>query len=194
MKATPDVKSKLVKFSNNEGIEAGRVELTILYGLNRVAVEKNINDIGGVLEDLGYGFGIVDIAMSNIEKLAAIALIEYIEFPKTLYISFAPSNTAACVQQVSEEYGLAGEGILIGFIDTGIDYMHPAFMDQAGNTRIDYIYDFILGGRSFNINDINRAIKSKNHLVIVPQQDQVGHGTHVASLVAEEKLIKDISE
>ena len=39
------------------------------------------------------------------------------------------------------KYGLTGEGVLVGFIDTGIDYTHPAFRDEDGNTRIDFIYD-----------------------------------------------------
>ena len=81
-------------------------------------------------------------------------------------------------------YKVDGQGVLIGFIDTGIDYMHPAFMDESGNTRIDYIYDFQLGGRGFNKNDINRAIKSNYPQSIVPVMDQVGHGTHVAGVAA----------
>ena len=36
---------------------------------------------------------------------------------------------------------LRGQGILIGFIDTGIDYTHQAFRDPDGNTRILSIWD-----------------------------------------------------
>lgn len=176
------MKEKLAKYSNNSGAISGSVELVILY--NDALIQKDINDIGGTLEKLNYGFGIVNIAVINVEKLAAINGIEYIELPKTLYITFAPSNTASCVQEAQSTYQVDGEGVLIGFIDTGIDYMHPAFMDESGNTRIDYIYDFQLGGRGFNKNDINRAIKSNYPQSIVPVLDQVGHGTHVAGVAA----------
>jgi subtilisin family serine protease len=176
------VKEKLAKYSNNSGAISGSVELVILY--NDALIQKDINDIGGTLEKLNYGFGIVNIAAINVEKLAAINGIEYIELPKTLYITFVPANTASCVQAAQSIYQVDGEGILIGFIDTGIDYMHPAFMDESGNTRIDYIYDFQLGGRGFNKNDINRAIKSNFPQSIVPVMDQVGHGTHVAGVAA----------
>ena len=37
------------------------------------------------------------------------------------------------------------EGVLIGFIDSGIDYTHPAFIDEEGNTRIEYIKDYSEG-------------------------------------------------
>ncbi len=155
-----------------------------MYGQNRAIVEKKINAIGGSLEDLGYGFGIVDISINSIDKLSAIDEIQYIELPKTLYVSFASSNTASCIQEVWGNYKLDGQGVLIGFIDTGIDYMHPAFMDEGGNTRIDYIYDFSLGGRGWNRQEINRAIKSPNPRSIVPEQDQLGHGTHVAGIAS----------
>ena len=36
---------------------------------------------------------------------------------------------------------LKGEGIQIGFIDTGIDYTHPAFMLPGKRTRIACIWD-----------------------------------------------------
>ena len=39
------------------------------------------------------------------------------------------------------DYDLLGEGVLVGFIDSGIDYTHPAFINDDGTTRIEYIYD-----------------------------------------------------
>lgn len=36
---------------------------------------------------------------------------------------------------------LMGEGIMIGFLDTGIDYTHPVFRNLDGTTRIAGIWD-----------------------------------------------------
>ena len=36
---------------------------------------------------------------------------------------------------------LNGQGVLIGFLDTGIDYQNPVFLDFAGRTRIEAIWD-----------------------------------------------------
>ena len=36
---------------------------------------------------------------------------------------------------------LDGRGVLVGFVDTGIDFTNPAFTDGLGNTRIEYIWD-----------------------------------------------------
>ena len=43
--------------------------------------------------------------------------------------------------QANPALGLTGQNVLIGFLDTGIDYTHPAFQDSFGNTRIEYIWD-----------------------------------------------------
>lgn len=76
MNAPVDIKEKLAKNSNNLGVISGSVELVILY--NVALIQKNIYDIGGSLEELNYGFDIVNIPFANVEKLAIIIGIEYI--------------------------------------------------------------------------------------------------------------------
>ncbi len=34
-----------------------------------------------------------------------------------------------------------GKGIVIGFIDTGIDFLHPDFIDSTGHSRVKYYWD-----------------------------------------------------
>ncbi|MDP4177712.1 MAG: S8 family peptidase, partial [Bacillota bacterium] len=177
-----EIRAKLIKFSQNEQIEKGKIELTVLYSTNADKVRKSVNDLGGTLEDLGFGFGIVTINVSNAEKLLTIPEIQYIELPKTLFTSYRPANDASCISAVWQVYGLTGAGILVGFVDSGIDYTHPAFIDENGNTRIEYICDYSEGGKVWSKKDINNAIKSPNPLSIVPETDEIGHGTHVAGI------------
>ena len=72
--------------------------------------------------------------------------------------------------------------MLVGFVDSGIDYTHPAFMNTSGTTRIEYIYDLSTGGNVYNKQMINEAIKSTNPYSIVPSIDNTSHGTHVAGI------------
>ena len=98
--------------------------------------------------------------------------------------------------------GLTGSGVLIGFIDTGIDYMNPLFLKPNGTTRIAAIWDQteqVYGrgepvfqyGAEFTADDINRALASDAPYDIVPSKDENGHGTFLASVAAGNKMLAE---
>ena len=157
-----------------------KVEFTILYRTDTETIKKTVEELGGEFEDLEFNFGIVKITLDKIDELAVSPYVQYIELPKSLYASDLKSSRASCVPQTISTYNVSGKGVLIGFIDSGIDYTHPAFLDRNGNTRIEYIYDLSAGGKVYDKDKINEAIKSNNPYSIVPENDITGHGTHVA--------------
>lgn len=165
---------------NNEN--GNMIEVSIISGDTPENIRKIVEDLGGNYYDLGYGFGIVTIPFNNLLKLANSKSIQYIELPKQLFTTDDQSNRAACVNIARDTYGIQGEGILIGFIDTGIDYTHPAFRNEDGTTRIDYIYDLSTGGNIYNRENINNALKNPDPYSIVPSYDIAEHGTHVAGI------------
>ena len=128
----------------------GTIEVIVLTGSNVNNISQLVEGIGGKYESLGYNYGIVTIPIDNLTKLEALDEIQYIELPKELYFSDASSNRASCVQTAQSSYSVDGSGVLVGFIDTGIDYMHPAFRNADGTTRIEYIYDLSLNGSVYN--------------------------------------------
>jgi len=98
-----------------------------------------------------------------------------------------------------------GRGVIIGIIDTGIDYTNPLFRNQDGTTRIISIWDQSLPDDKNNLPDgvpnrynasgatygteyireqINEALESDNPLTIVPSTDTNGHGTFLAGIAA----------
>lgn len=88
---------------------------------------------------------------------------------------------------------LTGQGVIIGVIDTGIDYTNPVFRYEDGTTKIKYIWDqTIPGNPEYGVNfgtvytseQINEALRSDDPYSIVPHRDEVGHGTYLASLAA----------
>lgn len=91
-------------------------------------------------------------------------------------------------------YDLFGLGVLIGFVDTGIDYTNELFINRDGSTRIHSIWDqtinneddkhFMSYGRVYTSEEINDALKSENPLDIVPTYDSINHGTFIAALAA----------
>lgn len=182
MNVPRELRDKIINSYNFEDPEASSVELIILYGANPESLREKVEALGGTFEDLSYGYGIITIPGSKIPELFSIREIDYIELPKNLYLSYEPSNRASCILEVNSRYNLYGEGILVGFIDSGIDYLNPAFRTETGETRIEYIYDLSLDRAVYDKNQINEAIKSSNPSSIVPHMDFIGHGTHVAGI------------
>ncbi len=106
-----------------------------------------------------------------------------------------PALEAAGVSQVqSQPYlNLKGRGVLIGFVDTGIDYTQSVFRYEDGSSRIQYIYDQTAGGpppegfllgREYSKAEIDAALASQDPYALVPQRDEEGHGTFMASVAA----------
>lgn len=141
-----------------------------------------MEQIGGTFENLGYGFGIITLKSEDIRKVSQIDGIQYVELPKIVFTSDFESNKDSCVPNAWDRYGLTGEGVLVGFIDTGIDYTHPAFRDEEGNTRIDFIYDLGEDRKIYDKVQINEALKAIDPYAIVNVKDPINHGTHVAGI------------
>lgn len=121
---------------------------------------------------------------------------EYPYIPKVFTLQNTVSlENSGIIQVQSQPYlNLSGEKTLIGFIDTGIDYTHPAFLDNNGNTRILSIWDQTISdgsadnayqyGTIYTSDQINQAINSDNPASTVPSTDQIGHGTALAGIAA----------
>lgn len=96
--------------------------------------------------------------------------------------------------QTQPSLQLKGEGVLIGFLDTGILYSHPAFQSPGNRTRILRIWDQTIPsqendgpfgyGTEYTQEQINEAIASDVPLSVVPTTDTDGHGTFVAGAAA----------
>ena len=89
---------------------------------------------------------------------------------------------------------LQGSGVLIGFIDTGIDYQNPIFRNLDGSSRIVGIWDQTIQdgqppeglsyGTEYTQEQIDAALRGENPLELVLSRDENGHGTFVASVAA----------
>jgi subtilisin family serine protease len=96
--------------------------------------------------------------------------------------------------------GHRGVGVIVGVIDSGVDYQHDCFRAPDGRTRILAIWDQALNpqgtehspaGLNFGVEytqtDINAALASANPLARVRHEDQADadfHGTHVVGIAA----------
>lgn len=98
------------------------------------------------------------------------------------------------------QLALRGSGVLVGIIDTGIDYTHPAFQNDDKTSRILYLWDQTIQnsnipnlpltpyGTTYTREQINTALASNNPLDIVPSTDENGHGTMLAGIAAGSRI------
>lgn len=93
---------------------------------------------------------------------------------------------------------LTGRGVILAFLDTGIDYTRPEFRDEEGNSRILAIWDQelqsgtppegFLYGSEYTRSMINAALESDDPYEIVPSRDELRHGSAMAGVAAGSRV------
>ena len=139
---------------------------------------------------LGY------VENSDIEKLGDVLGTNfYSSLPYVVGLQDRSALESSGIIQIQEQafLELTGNGVLVGIIDTGIDYTNPVFRFEDGTSKIAAIYDQtipgtppenFLFGSEYTKEQINEALLSQTPFEIVPSNDTVGHGTFLASLAA----------
>lgn len=105
------------------------------------------------------------------------------------------SNDVSGITQVLNQpfLNLTGRGVIIGIVDTGIDYTKDAFKFEDGTSKILTIWDqtidgprpeYLYFGSTYSNEQINSALKTNNPRDLVPTIDEDGHGTFLASVAA----------
>ncbi len=118
----------------------------------------------------------------------------YAAVPSVLGIVSNSSLEASGVYKLRNisNFDLIGQGVLLGIIDTGIDYTNPIFQNADKTTRIVSIWDQTINSQSppqnrgygtdYSAEQINLALQSNDPFQIVPSRDNNGHGTMVAGI------------
>lgn len=140
-------------------------------------------------------YGVLHVE-NTLAQAALLNIIKYSNIPKLygLMDTTALEKSGILSVQTQPALGYKGEGVLIGFIDTGIDFTHPAFRTSDGRSRIYRIWDqtvqtgdtpegFYYGSEYTNQN-INEALSLEDPYTVVPSRDENGHGTFMAGVAA----------
>ena len=191
--ATPEERRKSLELDVGYDQQASLWDVVVKYSGNLEEVEA----LGAQVVPLLNGYAIVTIGREQLEQLSVLPRIEYIEKPKRLFFSVNQGKAASCVNVVQEvPFELFGKGTLIGVVDSGVDYLHPDFLDRDGKTRILKLWDQTVPGNppegyllgtEYDSQQIDQAIAAGSRATayeIVPSRDLSGHGTQVLGIAA----------
>ncbi len=143
----------------------------------------------------GGGFGMVHIRR-DLFSGNPMETLGYYAVPKLFTTLDTPSLEVSGILQVQTQplLNYTGKDIILGFIDTGIDYTLPAFRRSDGSSRILRIWDQtiqtgnspenIFYGSVYTREQMNDALASESPYMVVPSRDEDGHGTLIAGIAA----------
>lgn len=118
-------------------------DVIILYSGTLDSVDRIAMDVIPLLKN----FAVVRIREEDLEELASLEEVIYIEKPKRLFFEVANGRRVSCIDAVqTPRLRLTGKGVLIGIIDSGIEYSNADFQNEDGTTRIRFLWDQTVEG------------------------------------------------
>ena len=172
--------------------QTGQIEVIVKFHGDLLEVGRQV---GADIEILTSNYAIATLDVTRLTEFYNLPEVEYVELPKNLTFFLQESLRISCISQVQspQSFGLTGNGVIVGIIDSGIDYTHPDFIHPDGTSRILFLWDQTISGTppvgfrygtEFNNEIINEALNSSSPFNVVPSVDTAGHGTSVAGVAA----------
>ena len=195
LEATPEERERSAELDVGYDSEGREWELIIKYSGSLEPVRK----VSVSVTELMNGYAVIVVREDRIGELAAFPEVEYVEKPKSLYFEADVGRQASCIDTVqAAPYDLSGRGVLVGIIDSGIDYENPDFRNDDGTTRIAAMWDQSVPGNppagytegtEYTREEINEVllgagVSPGESAGTVLSRDTSGHGTAVAGIAA----------
>lgn len=176
---------------------------TIELFLRTSASRETLAGLGLQVRTLRGGRATVTAPVSALPALAARPDVQLITLPTRVYPHLDKSVPETGVTWLRSESGgsfsgQTGAGVVVGVVDSGIDYDHPDFLDAAGNNRILSIWDqqassgTAPSGYTYG-NECTSADISAGTCSVVDEVANAGHGTHVTGIAAGTGAAPDAS-
>ncbi|SFR59337.1 S8 family peptidase [Anaeromicropila populeti] len=165
----------------------------LIHYYGNTAMLENFKD--ATIQIIDYFFAVVYVPVEQVTNKTIMEL-GYSSMPSLSGIVSSSSMDASNITKLRNfpAFNLRGEGVLIGILDTGIDYTNPIFRKADNTSKIISIWDQTIYTDDFKSNtyygteytqeQINAALQNENPFSIVPSTDEIGHGTMIAGIIA----------
>ena len=145
---------------------------------------------GGEVHSTGKRVLLAELPSKALSEMEESEAILRVEAPRHLKLNLdqarGPVTGLATAQT---QFSLSGQGVVVGIIDSGVDWRHLDFRIPGSQTsRLEYFGHYerpegeqISTFSHFTEDQINQALQGS---LSIPQGDPHGHGTHCASIAA----------
>jgi subtilisin family serine protease len=214
----PDMQATLDKYAAAHGRSAQRQPLEGAVVLDRggvsgalrvgILIEARSDLAPRMLRNAGAEIGTViplgddhmiitaRVPVAMLEMLTTASELTRLEADRVMHVVNDSAMRSIGADQVRSRTaagwgGTAGEDVIVGVYDTGIDFRHDDFRDETGRTRLVGLWDQTVTGTppaSFayghycSAADIQRTIDDS--IAACTERDSNGHGSHVAGTAA----------
>ncbi len=145
----------------------------------------------GTVTTVAGPVAVIQISSAALAEVARLPFIIRIEksYPLSVQLDKSVPDVGApqVWDEVKDPFGknVTGAGVIVGFVDTGIDTAHPDFTFPNRTTKILYVWDQTTTGRppsgfNYGYECTSADIQART----CPEKDTFGHGTHVAGIAA----------
>jgi len=161
------------------------------------SIEKKLTAFGVKVRSVVDGPEVVvsaSVPVNQLEILLQEDWIELIEATKQLFPDLDRSGIDVGIRTLQTVApAVRGANVLVGIVDSGIDFRHDDFRLPDGSSRIRFLWDqsaaSIAGGRvpfgrEFTKANLDAALRTSSAPVPINHNDFLGHGTHVAGIAA----------
>lgn len=173
--------------------------VSVLFKSSAKDVKLLVEQNGGVLHSVIGPICTADLPINRIIEFAANAEVSRIELAQTVRPHNNQGRITIGAEKVSSGQlpggtAYTGKGVIVGVVDTGLDFLHPDFRskDDSTKSRVLAIWDQTVQtgvkpegftyGSVWTAEQIQQDISTGSE--VVTERDSSGHGTHVMGTAA----------
>lgn len=137
-------------------------------------IDDVVQRVGGTVQSSFHGFVTAQVPICAIGQLASSSRVSQIDISRSVHLLCDSDRSLTHVNQVLSGTGLPrafnGSGVVLGIVDSGFDFNHPAFRRSDGSTRISHVY---LSGTLYDSTQVSS---------LTTDTRSTSHGTHVMGI------------